>query len=83
MRIRIKPAIEKEIARIIPRNGSGLKALDVGSGEGTLARTLHGMRYDIVAADLFPENFACPGIECKRIDFNQRFPFPVGGIRAS
>jgi SAM-dependent methyltransferase len=58
------------------------RVLDIGAGEGYLARRVqeyideHDSAADLEACDLFPENFRVPEVECRGIDLHGGLPFP-------
>jgi len=50
--------------------------LDVGAGHGAFTKTLFDMGYNVLACDLFPENYKFDQVECKRADITREMPFP-------
>lgn len=55
--------------------GPGVRALDVGAGQGALAQRLQRAGYEVSACDMFPELFRAPGIECRRVDAHGALPY--------
>jgi SAM-dependent methyltransferase len=53
----------------------GVRVLDAGAGEGSLAARLHAGGYDVAACDLFPEMFRASGVECLKADAVDRLPY--------
>ncbi len=53
-----------------------VKILDLGAGHGAFTKRLYDMKYDVRAADLFPEIFRFEEVECTRVDITETFPYP-------
>lgn len=71
---------------LAPRFETAKRVLDIGAGEGYLARRVkeyideHGLTAQLEACDLFPENFRIPGVACRGIDLHGGLPFPDQSI---
>lgn len=50
-------------------------AVDIGAGMGALSARLAQAGYDVTACDLYPEEFAVDGVECRRVEAGGRLPF--------
>lgn len=67
---------------LVPHLGIAERVLDIGAGEGYLARRVqehigeHDSAAHLEACDLFPENFRVPEVECHGIDLHGGLPFP-------
>lgn len=57
-------------------DGTKAHALDLGAGHGALCIKLRDMGYAVNACDMFPELFAVPGIECRKVDAHGTLPYP-------
>lgn len=57
------------------RPGPGVRVLDVGAGQGALAKRLLDAGYEVSACDMFPEMFRVPGVECRGVDAHGRLPY--------
>jgi SAM-dependent methyltransferase len=51
------------------------KVLDAASGQGVLAKFLLDRGWDVHCADIYPERFKLPDLECEKVDLNRPFPF--------
>ena len=66
--------------------GNARRVLDIGAGEGYLARLVHGriaghgLSTVLEACDLFPENFRVPAMRCHGIDLHCGLPFPTASV---
>jgi 2-polyprenyl-3-methyl-5-hydroxy-6-metoxy-1,4-benzoquinol methylase len=49
--------------------------VDIGAGQGALSSKLHQAGFNVVACDLFPENFKVPGVRCLGVDVDGTLPF--------
>jgi SAM-dependent methyltransferase len=56
--------------------------LDCPAGRGPLAQRLVDAGKDVVAADIFPEQFEVPEVRCIRADLNESIPLPDGQFEA-
>lgn len=54
------------------------KILDTPAGTGIISRKLQDAGFDVYAADIAPELFNLPGIQCKKADLNARLPYKNG-----
>ena len=67
---------------LAPHLENAERVLDIGAGEGYLARRVqeyigeHNLAANLEACDLFPENFRVPEVECHGIDLHGGLPFP-------
>lgn len=53
----------------------GLRALDMGAGQGALSARLKEAGLDVEACDQNPELFQVPGVQCRGIDQSGRLPY--------
>src|SRR6266700_752764 len=51
------------------------KLLEMPTGAGALAWRLHEIGFEVVPADLYPESFQVPFLNCVHIDLNADFAF--------
>lgn len=74
------------LALLEPHLGRAVRVVDIGAGEGYLARRVQqliddrGLGARLEACDLFPENFRVPEVECHGIDLHGGLPFPDQSI---
>ncbi len=61
-------------------DGSAAVALDLGAGTGALCVRLKEAGYTTLACDMFPEMFACPGVECRRVDVHGVLPYEDASV---
>jgi SAM-dependent methyltransferase len=54
------------------------KILDAPAGTGTISRKLQDAGFEVYAADIAPELFNLPGIQCEKADLNTRLPYKDG-----
>ena len=65
-----------------PHLAGAAVVLDIGAGEGYLARRVHelivrqGLAARVEACDLFPDNFRVPEVRCHAIDLHGGLPLP-------
>jgi len=76
----------KVLALLRPRLAAAAMVLDIGAGEGYLARRVHaaivegGHPARLEACDLFPENFRVSEVPCRGIDLDGGLPLPDGSV---
>ena len=63
------------LSQVVPFNGE-TRALDIGAGQGALSAKLQAAGLSVSACDVEPEQFAVPGIECRRVQGTGVIPFP-------
>lgn len=69
-----------------PHLARAATVLDIGAGEGYLARRVHelvvreGLAARVEACDLFPGNFRVPEVPCHAIDLHGGLPLPDGSV---
>lgn len=61
-------------------DGAKARALDIGAGSGALCVRLRAAGYETLACDMFPEMFACPGVECRAVDVHGTLPYDSASI---
>lgn len=55
----------------------GMRALDIGAGQGAFSARLHDAGLSVSACDFVPEQFAVPGIDCRGCDLSiEPLPYP-------
>jgi SAM-dependent methyltransferase len=59
--------VAREVERLVPPGG---RILDLGCGQGAMSLRLRDLGYDVMAADVDPDDFAGDGIPFIRADFN-------------
>ena len=69
-----RPAIHPAVSRVLQELPRG-RLHDMPSGSGALSYRLFKEGFDVVACDLFPENFEPTEIPVVRGDLRERFPF--------
>lgn len=76
----------KVLALLRPHLGRAERVLDVGAGEGYLAKRVHaeileaGHRARLEACDLFPDNFRVSGVPCHGIDLDGGLRLPDASV---
>ncbi len=73
------PVLLREVPPTRP-DGAPAVALDLGAGSGALCVKLLSAGYDTLACDMFPEMFACPGVECRKVDVHGTLPYADASI---
>jgi 2-polyprenyl-3-methyl-5-hydroxy-6-metoxy-1,4-benzoquinol methylase len=66
-----------ELAALVKELGFGAQILDAPAGTGTLTAELMRFGFRVTPCDLYPEQFALPGVSCERVDLNAPLPFPA------
>ena len=66
------------VVKILSNAGKLGKILDAPAGSGTISRKLQDAGFAVYAADIAPELFNLPGIQCKKADLNARLPYKDG-----
>ncbi len=81
------PATNAKVLELLaPHLGAAGTVLDIGAGEGYLARRVHaairagGHAARLEACDLFPDNFKVPEVPCRAIDLDGGLPLPDGSV---
>jgi SAM-dependent methyltransferase len=54
------------------------KILDAPAGTGAISKQLHEAGFEVYAADIAPELFKLPGVQCKKADLNFNLPYEDG-----
>lgn len=57
------------------RHAAGKRVLDAPAGVGMISRGMRERGFEVTPADIFPESFGVPGMECVKIDLDARLPF--------
>jgi SAM-dependent methyltransferase len=70
------------LGRLRQALGGGGAVLDAPAGAGALTWRLVEAGYDVSAADIRPDLFALPQVECARCDLNRELPFESGRFAA-
>lgn len=63
------------VLRLVEREPCG-RALDLAAGQGPLSYALAKRGFEVVSADIYPDQFRAPGLSCQKLDLNQKTPFP-------
>lgn len=81
------PATNAKVLELLaPHLGASGAVLDIGAGEGYLARRVHaairagGHAARLEACDLFPDNFKVPEVPCRAIDLDGGLPLPDSSV---
>lgn len=70
------PGMHERIIPVLRQHvPSGSRVLDLGAGEGAFSRRLTQAGYLVSACDLRPDQFRCPGVECRRVDVEHPLPY--------
>ncbi len=64
-----------ELALEMLRDAQAKRVLDCPAGEGPFSRMLLTHGYDVVAADVYPDQFAVQDLDCDFVDLNDRLPY--------
>lgn len=67
-----------KILEIFTEFGLRGKVLDAGSGPGVISSKLKGMGLDVYAADIDPALFSAVGIDCIKVDLDEKMPYEDG-----
>jgi SAM-dependent methyltransferase len=54
------------------------KILDAPAGTGSISKQLKDAGFEVYAADIAPELFKLPGVQCEKADLNNRLPYKDG-----
>ena len=74
------------LALLQPHLSAASMVLDIGAGEGYLARGVHaaigeqGGAARLEACDLFPDNFKVPAVRCHAVDLDGGLPLPDASV---
>ena len=63
------------VIEILKKTGKPGKILDAPAGTGTLSKKLQDAGFEVFAADIAPELFKLPGVQCEKADFNYNLPY--------
>lgn len=64
------------IIEILENCGGGRgKILDAPAGSGEISKKLQDVGFEVYAADIAPELFKLPGVQCKKVDLSQNLPY--------
>lgn len=64
------------IVEILEKCGRGKgKILDAPAGSGEISKKLQDSGFEVYAADIAPDSFKLPGVECKKVDLSQHLPY--------
>jgi SAM-dependent methyltransferase len=74
--------VHGKVAALVGDLPRGCRVLDVPAGAGALSWRLAEMGLVVTAADLEPEGFCAPGMDCAQADLNARLPFPAASFDA-
>jgi 2-polyprenyl-3-methyl-5-hydroxy-6-metoxy-1,4-benzoquinol methylase len=67
-----------KILEIFAELGLRGKVLDAGAGPGVISSKLKGLGFDVYAADINPGLFSAEGIDCMRVDLDEKMPYEDG-----
>jgi SAM-dependent methyltransferase len=57
------------------RIGGGGKILDAPAGSGEISKKLQDVGFEVYAADIAPELFKLPGVQCEKANLNYNLPY--------
>ena len=71
-----------EIALEMLQKAGARRVLDCPAGEGPFSKMLLAQGYEVVAGDVYPDQFAVQEINCDSVDLNDRLPYDDDSFEA-
>ena len=68
------PQVHEKVLTLLSGEKPG-RLLDAPAGEGAFAARARALGHEVVCGDADTSRFRVPGLECRRLDLNQAWPF--------